>query len=232
MGFAYQFTQTFAEYFEEHPLLVYFTALPFTPLTSTIYQNFHYVHLFPSILGEFYPSQRPIMRAMEDRRQPVKLMAFSPDISRIMTASDENTIRVWDGSSGADVSELRGHDGPVISFAFSPDGRKIISTSSDRTIRVWNAISGAEMRFQTQKSVALSAVFARRGTWIVAGLSDMTVRILDAISGLHHSLYRVYGDTNTIDEITPRLSSVAKNASLIKRRLNAEVDHDCSSDDE
>jgi len=38
---ACRFAQTFAKSFEDHPLLVYFAALPFAPTNSIIYQKFH-----------------------------------------------------------------------------------------------------------------------------------------------------------------------------------------------
>ena len=70
---------------------------------------------------------------------------FSPDGSRMVTASIDRTARIWDASSGAEVSVLRGHEGPVNSAVFSPDGSRIVTASNDRTARIWDASSGAEV---------------------------------------------------------------------------------------
>src|SRR5262249_42235336 len=65
--------------------------------------------------------------------------AFSPDGSRIVTASSDNTARIWDAASAREIAVLRGHDSYVNSAAFSPDGSRIVTASSDKTARIWDA---------------------------------------------------------------------------------------------
>ena len=62
---------------------------------------------------------------------------FSPDGSRLATASNDGTIRLWDRAGGEQLLVLRGHDGPVVSVGFSPDGRRLASAGVDGTVRVW-----------------------------------------------------------------------------------------------
>ncbi|MCZ8048580.1 MAG: AAA-like domain-containing protein [Microcystis sp. LE19-41.2A] len=63
--------------------------------------------------------------------------AFSPDGKRIVTASEDNTARVWDAETGREIASLNGHQKAVITAAFSPDGKRIVTASSDGTVRVW-----------------------------------------------------------------------------------------------
>jgi tetratricopeptide (TPR) repeat protein len=65
-------------------------------------------------------------------------VAFSPDGTRIATASDGRTARLWDARTGALVLELKGHGSSVSGVAFSPDGTRIATASGDRT-RLWDA---------------------------------------------------------------------------------------------
>ena len=65
--------------------------------------------------------------------------AFSPDGSRIVTASGDSTGRIWDAASAKEVAVLRGHDSGVLSAAFSPDGSRIVTASGDKTARIWDA---------------------------------------------------------------------------------------------
>ena len=39
--------------------------------------------------------------------------AFSPDGTRIVTASDDKTARIWDAATGKELTVLRGHEGDV-----------------------------------------------------------------------------------------------------------------------
>ena len=71
-------------------------------------------------------------------------VAFSPDGTKIVSGSDDKTVRVWDAATGQPVHEepLTGHTDYVTSVAFSPDGTKIVSGSWDNTVRIWDASTG------------------------------------------------------------------------------------------
>ncbi|HBL26326.1 MAG TPA: hypothetical protein DD490_05770 [Acidobacteria bacterium] len=66
--------------------------------------------------------------------------SFSPDGARIVTASYDNTARLWSrGEDGAWTSvALEGHQSRVNSASFSPDGTRIVTGSDDHTARVWD----------------------------------------------------------------------------------------------
>jgi WD40 repeat protein len=68
----------------------------------------------------------------------VQSAAFSPDGSRIVTASWDKTARIWDAASAKEIAVLRGHDDTVRSAAFSSDGSRIVTASSE-TARIWDA---------------------------------------------------------------------------------------------
>jgi WD40 repeat protein len=71
--------------------------------------------------------------------------SFNLDGCRVVTASDDDTARLWDTQSGAEAAVLRGHTAPVLSASFSPDGARIVTASHDGTARLFDAESGAEV---------------------------------------------------------------------------------------
>ena len=74
---------------------------------------------------------------MEGHSHYVWSVAYSPDGTKIVSGSYDNTIKIWDANTGACLQTLTGHSGGVESVAYSPDGTKIISGSWDRTVKIW-----------------------------------------------------------------------------------------------
>ena len=82
--------------------------------------------------------QVPHLRAIfEGHGGRVWSAAFSPDGARVVTASRDNTARVWEAANGRLVAEFKGHGGWINSAAFSPDGARVVTASKDNTARVW-----------------------------------------------------------------------------------------------
>ena len=52
--------------------------------------------------------------------------AFSPDGTRVVSAGDDGTVKVWEWAGGAAPPVLH-HGGKVESAAFSPDGTRVPS---------------------------------------------------------------------------------------------------------
>ena len=67
----------------------------------------------------------------------IQSVEFHPtDSSKIASASDDNTIKLWDLDTSV-ATTFNGHTDTVNTIAFSPDGATLASGSRDKTIKLW-----------------------------------------------------------------------------------------------
>jgi len=106
----------------------------------------------------------------------VKSMVFSPDGTRIVSGSFDQSVWVWDALTGVELTSLNGHTSFVNSVAFSPDGTHIVSGSGDQSVRVWDALMGEELTsLNGHSSEVNSVVFLPHAIRIVSGLDNNTI---------------------------------------------------------
>ena len=115
----------------------------------------------------------------------IRSVSWSPDSSKIVSGSLDDTVRIWEASSGRLLRTLTGgNTSQVLSVSWSPDGRKIVSGSKDDTVRIWEASSGRLLHTLTgHTGNVLSVSWSPDGSKIVSGSDDHTVRIWEAPSG-------------------------------------------------
>jgi WD40 repeat protein len=66
-------------------------------------------------------------------------MVYTGDGHRLITASDDQTLRLWEAKTGREVLTLRGHTGGLTAVAVSADQRRIASAGRDNRILIWDA---------------------------------------------------------------------------------------------
>ncbi|SCU92889.1 LAFA_0F13520g1_1 [Lachancea sp. 'fantastica'] len=92
---------------------------------------------FTMYLWDPIKSTKPITR-MTGHQKLVNHVAFSPDGRYIVSASFDNSIKLWDGRNGNFVATFRGHVASVYQVAWSSDCRLLVSCSKDTTLKVWD----------------------------------------------------------------------------------------------
>lgn len=68
-------------------------------------------------------------QTLEGHSSSVRAVAFSPDGTTLASASDDQTIQLWNTATGAHRQTLEGHSGSVRAVAFSPEGNTLASVT-------------------------------------------------------------------------------------------------------
>jgi WD40 repeat protein/serine/threonine protein kinase len=136
--------------------------------------------------------------------------AYSPDGTRIVTASFDKSARIWDARTGAQLAVLSGHGGLVYAAAYSPDGTRIVTTSADKTARIWDAHTGAQVAVLSgHGDEVMGAAYSPDGSRIVTGSLSTVARIWDGRTGVQLAMLSGDGETVFTGAFSPDGSRIA-----------------------
>lgn len=97
---------------------------------------------------------------------------------QVASASFDKSVKLWNGLTGAFVSSLRAHVGPVYMVAWSSDSRLLLSASRDSTLKLWETRS---QKFKLDLPGHADEVYAvdwsPRGGHVASGGKDRTLRL-------------------------------------------------------
>ncbi|MFN8361149.1 MAG: choice-of-anchor D domain-containing protein [Candidatus Kapaibacterium sp.] len=128
------------------------------------------------------PGQRQF--SLAEHTSDVYSVAWSPDGSKLITVSDDNTAIIWDPSFGTKLVTLTGHGGPIRAAVWSPDGTKIVTAGDDRTAIVWNAVTGVKLlTLSGHTNTIWDVSWSPDGKSIATASKDMTAIAWNATTG-------------------------------------------------
>ncbi len=86
--------------------------------------------------------RRRALRTLRGHSEWIDRIAVDGDWRRAVSASEDQTLKVWDLKTGRPLRTLRGHSDKVTDVALSPDGRLAVSASWDGTLKLWDLDTG------------------------------------------------------------------------------------------
>ncbi len=132
-----------------------------------------------------------LARTLKGHSGWVTTMAFSPDGQRLATGSWDQTVKLWEVSTGEQLSTTAKKNKEIQALAFSRDGRWLATEDSSNTVTLRDARTGQELReLASDKPLGplgsnwvYSIAFSPDGRWLATGLDDKTVRLWDVETG-------------------------------------------------
>jgi WD40 repeat protein len=128
----------------------------------------------------------------------IEYSEFNSDGSKVVTASFDDTAKIWDSSNGNMLFDLSGHTDVLVTAKFNTDSSKIVTASIDNTAKIWDVSSGNELiTLSGHTDGVTSANFNSDGSKIVTSSYDNTAKIWDSSNG--NMLFDLVGHTDWVN---------------------------------
>lgn len=160
---------------------------------------------YANVIMLWHTSTGELWRALEGHTSPVRTAVFSPDGEMVASGSEDETIKLWNTTSGELTQTLNSSSeivGKITALAFSQDHNSIASASdSNKTnsysITFWNIETGGfRVILRGPSNPQYQATFSPDGKWAVLVLrdenaeKDIVIRLLDMETRHHEPIFR------------------------------------------
>ncbi|MEH1823295.1 MAG: hypothetical protein V7L31_30185, partial [Nostoc sp.] len=108
----------------------------------------------------------------------VTAVAVTPDGKRVISASTDKTLKLWNLETGKNEQTFIGHTGSVTVVTVTPDGKRVISASTDKTLKLWNLETGEDERTFIGHTGSVTVVAVTPdGKRVISASTDKTLKL-------------------------------------------------------
>ncbi len=134
------------------------------------------------------PSAWRCVRTLKGHQGWVWAIAFSPDGATLASSSADQTVILWNPTTGDRLRTLEGHSDLVLSVAFSPQSPLLASSSRDKSIIIWNSETGERLRnlrgwFSGHSELVDAVAFSPNGSMLASGSWDRKIILWNPYTG-------------------------------------------------
>jgi transducin (beta)-like 1 len=116
---------------------------------------------------------------LQGHTKPLSAIKFNSQNGLLLTASDDRSIRIWNGANFNSSQVLLGHSQPI-TFATWLNENTIISSGLDATVRVWDAIHGRQLAMAITDGIPiLNSSLSSDHKKIAVGTTEGVITIFD-----------------------------------------------------
>ncbi|MEG4491333.1 AAA-like domain-containing protein [Microcoleus sp. D3_18_C4] len=115
-------------------------------------------------------------RRLQTQASTLAFVSFSPDSQTIVTATDDNYIKLWQ-TNGTLQATLTGHTDKIRRVIFNASGQIIVSASDDKTVKIWQRDGKLINDLKGHSGLITSVSLSPDGKIIASASTDGTVKV-------------------------------------------------------
>jgi WD40 repeat protein len=119
---------------------------------------------------------------LDAHKAAVNKISFSPDGRFLVSDSNDNTIKLWDVSTGKVINTLDKNKLKINSFSFIKDGL-LAYDSADGKVQVWNVTTGKVIKTFNKNALGIKSVTFSPNGWVASPVTDNSLKIWDITTG-------------------------------------------------
>jgi WD40 repeat protein len=120
------------------------------------------------------------LHCFEGHSAPINEIAVTADSGLLFSASDDQTVRMWNMITGRLIRTFKTSIGKILSLRITPEGRRLVSQTA-RAIELWEPFVSGDA------PLARFVFDGRIESWILA--DDQTVVVADSLGRLHFLVF-------------------------------------------
>ena len=152
----------------------------------------------------FDVKSRAVLKTWSTHKQPVWTTKFSPtDLTTLLSASDDRTVRLWDLPSNEPVQTFVGHNDYVRCANFMPGtmSNMVVSGSYDSTVKLWDPRMGSSSAVMTFKHAApVEDVLPMPSGTTMLAAAENNVTVLDLVAA--RPLHQISNHQKTVTSLS------------------------------
>lgn len=127
------------------------------------------------------PPGGPLLKTLEGHTDWVEALGVI-DERRVVSASHDRSLRIWDVTTGESLRQLVGHTGAVSALSVI-DKRRLVSGTYDGSLRLWDVETGETLRALNGHTDWITALVAVDERHLVSASYDGSLRLWDVETG-------------------------------------------------
>ena len=132
------------------------------------------------LTASLMPPGGPLIRTLQGHTDSINAVTVMADGSRVISASSDKTLKVWDLETGQELQTLKGHTNLVRAVVVMPDGSRAISASHDKTLKVWDMETGEKLQtLQGHTDSVYAVAVMHDGRRAISASHDKTLKVWD-----------------------------------------------------
>jgi WD40 repeat protein len=158
-----------------------------------------------------YPPGWTLLHTLKGHTGKINRMKWSPDGQKIITPSDDGTIKIWDAASGKEIHTLPIKEQLILPLkkyfifdvAVTPDGQQVV-VPAPPGLEFWDIDTGVKISFIIGQATVEGVAITPDGKTIITNAYDGTLHFWDFASGKYIRSVETYlNPGNVMVEITP-----------------------------